>query len=90
MNVDADAAAVAMLRQLEEDEQRRLALNGMGTVAKLAYGLKWMTGDVIRDLGWKLALFVVILICVIAWQVTVYLHGQSPFHSKVISSENLI
>ena len=86
--MNADTAAIAMLQHLEEDEQRRLTLNGMGTFAKLAYGLKWMTGDVVRDLGWKLTLIAVILICVIAWQVTVYLHGQSPFHSKVISSKN--
>ena len=83
MHTDS-VGAVTLLQQLQEDEQRRNNVARVGIVDRLVHSFRWLVNDVLRDLGWKTALIVVAILLIVAWQVTVYLHGQSPFHSKTI------
>jgi len=77
----ADRGVTALLQHLQEEELRRTG--GMATAwERLSRSLRWTFRDVVRELGWKVTLFVVVVICFAAWQLTVYLHGKSPFYHK--------
>ena len=80
--MNTNPAAATLLQQLQEEELEQAEMAGMNSFQKALHTLKLVASDALRDLGWKVTLIVFILIIIIAWQFAVYLHGQSPLHTK--------
>ena len=81
--MQVDSSTTALLQHLQEEERRRVeGVATAGAWEKLPRSLRWIFRDVARELGWRVMLLVVIILCFVAWQLTVYLHGQSPFYPK--------
>ena len=81
--MQVDSSTTTLLQHLQEEEQRRVGGVATGRAwEKLPRSLRWIFRDVTRELGWRVMLLVAIILCFVAWQLTVYLHGQSPFYPK--------
>lgn len=80
----ADHDTMAVLQRLQEREQWWQDVERRSLWQRLLHYLKWQMEIVVRDLGWRTVLLILLVICVVSWQVTMYLHGRSPFHSKTV------
>ena len=73
------------LRQLQLRETRLSRVKDYRRLTKTVYNLKWFIGDIIQHIGWKATVLVVILMLIIAWTLTVYIHGVNPLYTKTIA-----
>lgn len=77
--MNAQPQTVSLLQRLQEDERRRKEAARLGSGRRLLLRLRWLASDVTSDMGWKVVMVIVVVLFVLAWQLTVSLHGQSPF-----------
>ena len=78
----ASSDILNILRQLEVQEERRRRVKHMGLPRRTACHVRWFITDIVHQLGWKVTLTVVIVITLIAWQLTVHYHGVNPLYTK--------
>lgn len=77
----ADPGVTTLLQHLQEEELGRTE-DATTAWERFSQLLRWAFRDVVRELGWRVTLLVVAVLCLAAWQLTVYLHGKSPFYQK--------
>ena len=82
---NASTDLLKTLHQLELKERRLSRVKDYGRLTKTVYRLKWFIGDIIQHIGWKATILVVIVIVIIAWTLTVYIHGVNPLFTKTIT-----
>lgn len=82
---DADNQNVATLRRLELREQRHSEVQHCGRISKTVHHLKWFISDTFNEIGWKVFVVVVVVTGLVAWQLTVYIHGINPLYTKTIN-----
>lgn len=81
VRISPDLPAVAVLRHLVEQDSSGGSSSSRQTELRGRRPFWHQLGaDVARSIGWKWMVFIIMVICFFSWQITVYLHGQSPLH----------